>query len=133
MSDLDHGQYEAEAKERWGDTDAYRESSKRTQRYSKADWATIKGQSEAIEAGLADAMAAGEPADSDRAMDLAEEARQHIDRWFYPCSPPMHAGLADMYTADGRFKAHYDDRADGLAEYASAAIKANAARQGVSS
>jgi MerR family transcriptional regulator, thiopeptide resistance regulator len=46
------------------------------------------------------------------------------------CSHAMHAGLADMYTADERFKAHYDTRPEGLAEYVASAIKANAARQG---
>jgi hypothetical protein len=42
----------------------------------------------------------------------------------------MHAGLADMYTADARFAAHYEERAAGLAAFVSAAIKANAARGG---
>ncbi len=37
----------------------------------------------------------------------------------------MHAGLADLYTADERFRAHYEDRAEGLAEYVAEAIKAN--------
>jgi len=61
-------------------------------------------------------------------MDQAEEARMHIDRWFYPCSHRMHAGLADMYTSDVRFASHYDERAEGLASFVAAAIKANAAR-----
>ena len=52
MTDFDQAQYEAEVQERWGDTDAYKESSRRTKQYSESDWATIKGQSEAIEAGL---------------------------------------------------------------------------------
>ena len=42
----------------------------------------------------------------------------------------MHAGLADMYTADERFRAHYEERADGLAEYVAAAIRSNLARHG---
>ena len=86
-------------------------------------------EQEAIEAGLSAAMAAGAPSDGERATDLAERARLHIDRWFYPCSHAMHSGLADMYTADERFKANYEKRAEGLAEYVSAAIKANQAGQ----
>ena len=93
------------------------------------DVAFFKGQLEAIEAGLAAAMVAGAPADGERATDLAEEARQHIDRWFYRCSHSMHSGLADMYTADERFKANYEKRGEGLAEYVATAIKANQARQ----
>jgi hypothetical protein len=130
MSEFDTAPYEAEVKERWGDSDAYQESSRRTKLYSSEDWKTIKAQQEAIEAGLAEATVAGAPADGERATDLAEEARVHIDRWFYPCSHAMHSSLADMYTADERFKANYEMRAEGLAEYVVAAIKANHAREG---
>jgi hypothetical protein len=42
----------------------------------------------------------------------------------------MHAALAEMYTADERFRAHYDDRVDGLAAYVSEAIRANRERRG---
>ena len=34
----------------------------------------------------------------------------------------MHLGLADLYTADARFAAHYDALAPGLAAFVSAAI-----------
>ena len=54
----------------------------------------------------------------------------HIDRRFYPCSHSMHVSLAEMYTVDPRFRAHYEDRAEGLATYVAAAIRANAASQG---
>ena len=131
MNGSNDGPYATEAKERWGDTEAYQESARRTKQYSDADWATIHGQQEAIEAGFAEAMAAGAPADGERATDLAEEARLHIDRWFYPCSRAMHSALAQMYTADERFRKHYDDRAEDLAGYVSDAIRANEARADV--
>lgn len=118
----------AEARERWGDTDEYRASTKRTKQYGDAEWKRIRAEIEAIEAGFAEAMAAGASPDSERATDLAEEARAHIDRWFYPCPPAMHVKLGEMYTADERFRAHYDDRAPGLAAYVAAAIEANAER-----
>ena len=128
MSERD--QHEAEVRARWGDTEAYAESSRRTRSYTDADWARIKGEQADIEQSLADAMAEGAPTDGERATDLAEAARLHIDRWYYPCSHRMHAGLAAMYTSDERFRAHYEDRAEGLAEYVAAAIEANLARQG---
>jgi hypothetical protein len=123
-----HNPHEEEARERWGQTAAYQESSRRTRGYGDAEWAKIRAESEEIERGFADALAAGEPADGERATDLAEAARLHIDRWFYPCSREMHGTLAGMYTADERFKAHYDERADGLAAYVAAAIDANLSR-----
>lgn len=122
----DHQAWAAEAEERWGDTEAYRVSARRTARYSPEDWARIKGELETIEASFADAFSSGAPSDGPRAIGLAEEARLHIDRHYYPCSHAMHVGLAEMYTADPRFRAHYDERAEGLAEYVAAAIRANA-------
>ena len=108
MSGNDQAQYQEEVAERWGSTEAYEESSRRTKSYSEDDLAKIKAESEGIEAGLAAVMADGEAADGDRAMDLAEAARLHIDRWFYPCSREMHEGLAEMYLADQRFASTID-------------------------
>lgn len=125
---FDHAPYEEEARARWGQTDAYKESARRAKAYSRDDWDRIRGESEGIEARMVDLMRAGAPADGDEAMTAAEEARLHIDRWFYPCSHEMHAGLAEMYTADPRFRAHYDDREAGLADWVARAIKANTAR-----
>lgn len=130
MTMYEEAPHAEEARERWGHTEAYQESSRRTGSYGKAEWAKIKAEAEAIEAGFAEAMAGGAAADSEAATALAERARLHIDRWFYPCSHEMHASLAMMYTADARFRAHYDDRAEGLAEYVSSAIHANGAASG---
>jgi DNA-binding transcriptional MerR regulator len=124
----DPTQHAAEAEERWGDTEAYRESQRRTSRYTKADWLRVKAEGEAVEARLRAVMTQGLPATSEEAMDAAEAHRLHIDGSFYPCSHAMHRGLADMYLADPRFTAHYDDQAPGLAQYVHDAIHANADR-----
>jgi len=128
FGDFDPAEHASEAEERWGDTDTYRESMRRTSRYTKADWLRIKAESESIETRLAAALAAGVAADSAEAMDLAEEHRQHIAGSYYDCPPSMHRGLADMYVEDPRFTAHYEDVAPGLAAYVRDAIHANAAR-----
>lgn len=125
---FDPKRYEAEAQERWGDTDAYKESARRTARYTKADWDRFKTESEAIGAATVALMDASVPADDPRAMDLAEKARLQIDRWFYPCSPAMHVSLAEMYVADPRFTATYETMREGMARYWHDAILANAAR-----
>ncbi len=125
----DPAQYEAEVAERWGDSDAYRESQRRSRGYSKQDWQRIKGEQEAITQRFADAMRSGAAADSDRAMDLAEEFRQSISRNFYECTPEIAAGLGRMYVEDERFTATYEAVAPGLAQYVSTAMQTNAARQ----
>ena len=129
LEEFDHAQYQEEAEQRWGDTDAYKESMRRTRRYGRNDWARIKEEGEAVMASLADLLSEGAHAAGHAAMDLAEEHRCHIDRWFYPCSHGMHRALADMYTADPRFMQHFEKRAEGLAEFFQDAIKANAARR----
>lgn len=126
FGDEDPTQHAAEAKERWGDTDAYRESTRRTSTYTADDWRAEGEQRWAIESGFADLLTAGIQADDARAAALAEEHRLHIDRWFYPCSYDLQIGLAEMYVADPRFAAHYDERAPGLATYVRDAILANA-------
>ena len=128
LEEFDHTRYEDEVRERWGDSDAYRESMRRTRRYGKADWARIREEGETVFARLAELMSAGDHAAGRAAMDLAEEHRCHIDRWFYPCSHTVHGGLAEMYTADPRFTAYFERRAEGLADFVRDAIKANAAR-----
>jgi DNA-binding transcriptional MerR regulator len=122
-------EYQAEAEERWGDTEAWAQSQRRTATYTKEDWVQIKAEADAVEQRFATALRAGVPADSAAAMDLAEEHRQHISRWFYDCPPQLHAGLGRMYVADERFAANYERRAAGLAQYVSTAVQANAARQ----
>jgi hypothetical protein len=126
----DPAQYEAEVQERWGETDAYAESKRKTAAYSKDDWVRIKAEMEDIGNRFVAAMRSGAAPDSAEAMDIAEDNRQHISRNFYECSPEMHAGLGRMYVEDERFTATYEAMAPGLAQYVSTAVQANAARQG---
>jgi MerR family transcriptional regulator, thiopeptide resistance regulator len=126
---FDPSEYEDEARDRWGDTDAYRESARRTQAYGEAEWNEIRAESEAIVRELIELMRAGEPAGGPAARALAERHRAHISRWFYLCSPRMHRGLGEMYIADERFTSTYEHQAEGLAAYLHDAIVANADAQ----
>ncbi len=121
-------EYQAEAQERWGDTDAWKQSQSRTSRYTKADWEQVKAEMDATNAAFVAAMAAGEPATSEAAMDAAEQHRRHINDRFYALDHDFHRGLADMYVADPRFTKTYEDIAPGLAAYVHDAIHANADR-----
>jgi DNA-binding transcriptional MerR regulator len=122
-------EYQEEARERWGDTEAWRQSQQRTSQYTKADWQAIKAEADGINARLVEALQAGEPAHSPAAMDAAEAHRQHITRWFYDCPAEMHACISEMYVSDPRFAKTYEDMAPGLAQYVRDAVHANAARQ----
>ncbi|MFJ3744646.1 MerR family transcriptional regulator [Streptomyces albidoflavus] len=124
----DPDQYADEARQRWGHTDAYRESQRRTASYTKADWQRLKDEFDALHARVAELLAQGVPADAPEAMDAAEEHRRFIDGAHYPCDARMHTCLADMYVADPRFTATYEAIRPGLAQYLHDAIHANARR-----
>jgi DNA-binding transcriptional MerR regulator len=124
FGDADPEQYAAEAQERWGDTDAYRESQRRTSQYGKDDWTAIKAEGEAITRRFAELLAAGVPATSAEAAEAVRAHRDHITRRFYDCSPQMQRGLAQMYVEDERFTQTYENVAPGLARYVHDAVMA---------
>jgi DNA-binding transcriptional MerR regulator len=109
-------EYAAEAQQRWGDTDAWRQSQQRTSRMSKQDWTAVRDEGEALLADLAAAKRGGVLPGSPEADRLAARHRASIER-FYDCDDAMQLCLVQMYLADGRFTRHYDDREPGLARY----------------
>ncbi len=124
FGDFDPAEYEQEAHDRWGDTDVYRQSTKRTASYTKDDWESIKAESGGISNEFASLMDAGvEPSDP-RTAKVVDAHRAHITRWFYDCSPEIHSGLGAMYVQDQRFTKNIDKQRDGLAQYMSDAIAA---------
>jgi DNA-binding transcriptional MerR regulator len=118
--------WEAEAEQRWGKTEAWQESQRRTGTYAKEDWQRIKAEADALNSRLVAAFTAGTAPDSGEAMDLAEVHRQHISEHFYDCRYEIHRGIAAMYLADPRFTATYEQLAPGLARWLHDAIIANA-------
>jgi len=121
-------EYAEEAEQRWGETEAWKQSQRRTSKYTKSDWAEVKAEMDATNAAFVLAMTDGEPATSERAMDAAEAHRQHIHHRFYDLTPELHRGLGDMYLADPRFTKTYEDMEPGMAQYVRDAIHANADR-----
>ena len=120
--------YANEAKEKWGDTDAYKESQRRLASYSKDEIAKAQLAMQNATNQVLTAMLAGLPANSEAAMAGAEAHRKSISDYWYECSFEIHKGLATMYLADPRFTAHYENQQVGLAKYIHDAILANAAK-----
>ncbi len=113
-------QYQAEVNERWGKTDAYRQSQKRTGGYTADNWEAIHNEAEAIYASFVANMDkdAADPA----VQALVAEWQAHISRHYYDCSNEILAGLGLMYVNDERFKENIDAHAAGLAQLMSDAI-----------
>jgi len=120
--------YADEAEQRWGETEAWKQSQSRTSKYTKGDWVQMKAEMEAAGSAFVAAMDAGLPATSEEAMDAAEQSRRHIHKWFYDITPEFHGNLGDMYVADPRFTKTYEDIKPGMAQYVRDAIHANADR-----
>ena len=132
MADLfdgfDPSRYEEEARQRWGNNEAFAESEKRVKAYTADDWKTLTAEQGAVYAAAFAALKGGKAPSSAEAMDIAERHRLSIDRWFYPCSRAMHRGLASMYESDDRFRQSIDKHGEGLTTFLAEAIRANAAR-----
>ena len=128
FGDFDPAAYEGEVKERRGDTDAYKESARRTRGCTKEDWRRFSDEDEAINGRIATLIDEGVAPEDPRTLDAVEQARLLIDRWFYPCSRKRHAELGEMYVSDPRFTAAYEKTRSGMATYMRAATAANAAR-----
>lgn len=122
---FDPDQYADEVKERWGDTDAYKESARRTKKYSKDDWARYKSEADALNQSMATLMDRGLSADDPAVLEVVEKMRQMIDTWFYPCPRAMHASLGEMYVQDERFAAYYEQIRPGMAKFMRDATAAN--------
>ncbi|MCL7367232.1 MerR family transcriptional regulator [Streptomyces ardesiacus] len=123
--------YATEAELKWAESEGRREAMARATAHTKEDWRRLMGEASAWRAELLDAFDEGEPSDGERAMDLAEEHRLHISRWFTSCPPDMHRRIADDFVADPRAFALLvppSQQRPGLAAYTRRAVHANAAR-----
>ena len=114
--------YETEARERWGNTDAYREHEQKTKNYTKEKWTEANDGLMAIFAEFAALKNSGARADSAEAQSLVAKLRAHITSYYYTCSDEVLAGLGKMYVADERFKKNIDKYGEGTAEFTANAI-----------
>ena len=119
MSDI----YSAEARSRWGTTDAYREHEQKTKNYTKEKWEEANDGMMAIFAEFAACKKNGASADSDEAQALVSKLQAHITANYYTCTDEILAGLGKMYVADERFKKNIDQCGEGTAEFAAEGIR----------
>jgi ribonuclease BN (tRNA processing enzyme) len=108
--------YAEEARSRWGNTDAYRQSQERVRKMGKEGMKKVREESDRLTEEIAKMMKAGHKADSKPVQRLIAGHYEGL-RAFYEPNPEMYRGLAEMYIADDRFKAHYEKFATGLAQF----------------
>ena len=115
--------YETEARERYGNTVAYREHEQKTKNYKKEKWAEANDGLMTIFAEFAVCKQSGAEADSNEAQALVVKLQTHITENYYTCTGEILAGLGKMYVADERFKKNIDKYGEGTAEFAATAIE----------
>ena len=116
--------YKAEAQEKWGKTDAYRQYGEKTKNYSKQKWNDLAEGMDHIMAEFALCMKNENAPDSAEAQHLVKALQSHICEHYYHCTDQILAGLGQMYVADERFKNNIDRHADGTAAFICDAIEA---------
>jgi len=121
LIDDNEAKYGEEIRAKYGDEQVDKSNAK-LKGMTKEQYEEIERLSEDIHATLAQAFATGDPAG-----ELAQKAADLHRRWltFYwdRYSKEAHAGIAQMYVEDDRFKAYYDKDQPGVAEFLREAIR----------
>ena len=109
--------YKIEARERYGNTVAYREHEQKAKNYTKEKWAEANDGLMAIFVEFAACKDSGASADSAEAQALVAKLQVHITENYYTCTDEILAELGKMYVTDERFKKNIDKYGDGTAEF----------------
>ena len=109
--------YIEEAKERWGDTAAWREYEKRSDASKETGDGLMK-----LFARLGEMK--NLPPESDEAQAAVADIQQYITAHYYECADEIFGGLGEMYVADERFRKNIDKAGGaGTAEFDRTAIR----------
>ena len=114
--------FEKESKEKWGQTQAYREYESR--HYSKQEQNDLAAGMDRIMAEFTLCMKHGQTPDSVQAKSLVKALQDYITENYYRCTKEILAGLGQMYVSDERFRNNIDKHADGTAAFICEAIAA---------
>ena len=114
--------YTNEARERWGNTAAYREHEKKTKNYGKEKWVEVNDGLMAIFAEFAECKNRECDVNLPEVQSLVGKLQDYITKNYYTCTSEILAGLGQMYVADERFKKNIDKYGEGTAEFAAEGI-----------
>lgn len=114
-------EYAAEARERWGKTEAYREWVEKSRRQSPEKKAEAQRAAERIFAGFA-AIRDQNPGGPE-AQAMVRKWQDTVTKYYYTCTKEILAGLGQMYAGDPRFHETLDAYGAGTAAFMSRAIR----------
>ncbi|SDO28812.1 DNA-binding transcriptional regulator, MerR family [Paenibacillus sp. yr247] len=120
LIDDNENNYGNEIREKYGD-DTVNKSNQKLKNMTQEEHEEVTRLANEVTATLAEAFKNGDPA-SDIAQKAADLHKQWLSYYWSEYSKEAHAGLAQMYVDDERFKAHYDENQPGTAEFLRDAI-----------
>jgi len=120
MIDENEKKYGKEIREKYGD-DMVNKSNAKVKNMTKEQYVEVTRLANDVKTTLAEAFLTGDPA-SDIAQKAADLHKQWLTYYWSEYSKEAHAGLAQMYVDDDRFKAYYDEEQPGTAEFLRDAI-----------
>jgi len=122
-------EHQDEAQERWGNTEAWKQSAERWSQYTKADMERMKSEMTQAYGRLENVFASGARPDAPEALAAIEALRLLSDKWFYDTSKEMHVKGTEFVSRDERFVRNIDKNCAGLAAWIHEAAKANLQRE----
>jgi len=115
MIEENETKYGQEVRQKYGD-DVVDQSNAKLMAMSQEDYAAATKLGEQVQATLAAAFKTGDPA-GELAQKAADLHRQWLCYFWPSYTKQAHAGVAQMYVDDERFKAYYDKEQPGTAEF----------------
>lgn len=111
--------YGKEVKEKWGNTESYKEYIKK----NKDKHINNDGELEAIFMDFSEVLDKGLGFDSKEALNLVKRLKYLITDTYYTCTNEILMSLGNMYVMDERFKNNIDKYRSGTSEFVNEAIK----------
>ncbi len=115
LIDENEAKFGSEIRNKYGDATIDKSNAK-LKNMTEAEYEEVQRLEREMFAALAEGMHTGDPA-GDTAQKAADLHKQWLTFYWDPYSREAHAGLVQMYVADERFKAYYDQAGPGTAEF----------------
>ncbi|MFC5451887.1 MerR family transcriptional regulator [Paenibacillus aestuarii] len=113
--------YGKEIRDKYGD-EQVEASNQKVKNMTQAQYDEVTRLAEQVQEALAVAFTTGDPA-GPQAQKAADLHKQWLTYYWSEYSKEAHAGLAQMYVDDERFRAYYDAKQPGTAEFLRDAIR----------
>lgn len=115
--------YQNEVKEKYANTEAYKQYSYKTKNYSQEKWEQINQGLNDIFYQFSVCLKNNNDPSSIETLQLVKNLKNYITNNYYTCTNDILLSLGQMYVNDQRFKNNIDKFQEGTAEFVNIAIQ----------